>query len=268
MSMKELSARYPTWLCDVWGVVHDGHRPIPHAVEALEQHRAAGGKVILITNAPRPTATIRAFIDRMGVSRAAYDAMVTSGDVTRDLMRQLGGAGLYHLGPELDLPLFEGLGVKRVPLAQAGAVVCTGLHDETRETAEDYRPQLEAMKARALTMICANPDKVVRKGTLLVPCAGAIAEIYEAIGGEVLMAGKPFAPIYDLALQVAGSPPREKVLAIGDGPETDIKGAAAYGLSCVFISGGINESHDAEDEVRRLYPQAHIVKAMRELSWG
>ena len=268
MLISALSARYPTWLCDVWGVVHDGHRPIAPAVAALVRHRTEGGKVIFITNAPRPMATIQAQLDEMGVPRDAYDDMVTSGDVTRALMQEHGTQGLYHLGPEMDLPLFKGLGVKRVALEQAGAVVCTGFFDEVHETAVDYRPQLRKMKRLGLTMICANPDKVVRKGPLIVPCAGAIAEEYEMLGGKVLMAGKPFAPIYDFALSRAGASNRAQVLAIGDGPDTDIKGAAQNNLACVFISDGINTSANPEAEVRAKYPQANIVAAMPELYWS
>jgi len=266
--MEDLSRAYPIWLCDVWGVVHDGHKPIASAVSALEKHRARGGKIIFITNAPRPRETIQHHLDQIGVSRRAYDDMVTSGDVTRALMLQLGGNGLFHLGPPLDEPLFKGLAVKRVALAQAKAVVCTGLLDETRETAKDYLLLLSEMKMRGLPMICANPDKVVRKGNLLVPCAGAIAEEYEMMGGTVLMAGKPFAPIYDAALILAGEPDRAQVLAIGDGPETDIKGAMANDLACVFVSGGINVSDSAEAEVRAKYPDANIVRSMAELYWG
>ncbi|MDE2383474.1 MAG: TIGR01459 family HAD-type hydrolase [Alphaproteobacteria bacterium] len=266
--MQNLSRAYPVWLCDVWGVVHDGHKPFAAAVAALTRHRAEGGKVIFITNAPRPKAVIQAFIDHIGVPRSSYDDMVTSGDVTRDLMLHLAGPAVYHLGPEKDLPLFAGLAVQRVPLDEAGSVVCTGLFDELKETAEDYRPQLAEMLRRGLPMICANPDKVAQKGKLLMPCAGAIAEIYEAMGGKVLMAGKPFAPIYELALQVAGGVPKAQVLAIGDGPDTDIKGALQNGLACVFISGGINEGDDAEADVRRRYPRAKIIHAMRELYWS
>ena len=265
--MKELSLRYPIWLCDVWGVVHDGVSPIASAVSALEKHRAHGGKVILITNAPRPKATIQAHLDQMPVPRAAYDDMVTSGDVTRALMLQFGKHGLYHLGPKTDEPLFEGLDVKRVGLDQAGAVICTGFFDEMRETAKDYLPQLEQMKSRGLKMICANPDKVVRRGKLLLPCAGAIAEEYEIIGGQVEMAGKPFAPIYDLALERAGVSDKSQVLAIGDGPDTDVKGAAQNGLPCIFITDGINTSADPMADVKKKYPTARILKSMPELYW-
>jgi HAD superfamily hydrolase (TIGR01459 family) len=266
--MQEFSARFPVWLCDVWGVVHDGHKPIPHAVDALVQHRRNGGKVIFITNAPRPMRATQAVLDQIGVSREAYDDMVTSGDVTRELMVEYGCGGLYHWGPDEDLPIFTGLHVERAGLDTAGAVLCTGFHeDEERENATIDTALLHQFKQRGLTMICANPDKVVRVGSKLIACAGAIAEEYETMGGRVLMAGKPFTPIYEVALKHAGHPDRADVLAIGDGPETDVKGAAENNLSCVFISGGINTHDDPEADVRARYPHARILKVMPELYW-
>jgi HAD superfamily hydrolase (TIGR01459 family) len=268
MKLSALSRQFPVWLCDVWGVVHDGLTPIPSAVAALQKHRAQGGKVILITNAPRPSSYVVKHLDEMGVAKSAYDAIVSSGDVTRKLMTVHEQGGLYHLGPEIDVVLFKGLSVKRVELEQATAVLCTGLLDERVETATDYLPLLTRMKSLGLTMICANPDKVVRKGDVIVPCAGALAEAYEEIGGKVLMAGKPFAPIYDTALELAGGHNRAEVMAIGDGPETDIKGALANDLACLFITGGINTSATIVDEVKGRYPHAQIMGSMLELDWA
>jgi HAD superfamily hydrolase (TIGR01459 family) len=268
MKLAELSRQFPVWLCDVWGVVHDGVIPIPSAVSALQNHRAQGGKVILITNAPRPSASVVQHLNQMGVPKSAYDAIVSSGDVTRKLMSVHGAGGLYHLGPEIDVVLFKGLSVKRVELEQATAVLCTGFLDERVETAKDYLPLLNRMKSLGLMMICANPDKVVRKGDVIVPCAGALAEAYEQIGGKVLMAGKPFAPIYDAALELAGKPPRTQVMAIGDGPETDVKGAHANDLACLFITGGINTSPTVVADVKSRYPGAQIMGAMLELDWA
>lgn len=265
--MRALSKSYLVWLCDIWGVVHDGNRPIASAVEALQNHRKNGGKVILITNAPRPKDIIQAFIDDMGVARSAYDDLVTSGDVTRDLMLQHGGQGLYHIGPPCDLSLFEGLSVKRTKMEAAGAVICTGYFDENAPEQGDYAGLLAMMKQLGLTMICANPDKVVRVGDNLIPCAGAIAAIYEGMGGKVLMAGKPYQPIYTMALSLCGNPDKSSVLAIGDGPETDMAGAVAQGLACVFISGGINSGEAAEVRLRENYPRARVLRAMRELCW-
>lgn len=268
MVLAALSRQFPVWLCDVWGVVHDGLKPIPSAVTALQNHRAQGGKVVLITNAPRPSSSIIKHLNDMGVAKTAYDHIISSGDVTRKLMAVHGAGGLYHLGPEIDVVLFKGLSMKRVELEQAAAVLCTGFLKERVETATDYLRLLARMKSLGLMMICANPDKLVRKGDVLVPCAGALAEAYEAMGGEVLMAGKPFAPIYDAALDLAGNPARTKVLAIGDGPETDIKGAVANDLACLFITGGINTSATIIADVKNRYPGAQIMGTMLELDWA
>lgn len=241
-----LSRRFPIWLCDVWGVVHNGLEASTDACDALERHRKAGGTVILITNAPRPSEAILPQLAGMEVSPDCYDAIVSSGDVTRQLVSQWAGRNVYHLGPEKDLALLEGLPVTYTALAEADVVLCSGLEDDERESPEDYRDQLTDMKARNLRMICANPDKVVRRGDKLLPCAGALAVIYDEIGGAVDMAGKPHAPIYQECLrQAAGrlgqTPELNQVLAIGDGMSTDVNGAASNGIDILFIVTGIHE---------------------------
>ncbi len=274
--MKNLSSAYPVWLCDIWGVVHDGLRPYPSAVTALTRHRASGGTVMLISNSPRTSIGVISQLDEIGVTRAAYDAIVTSGDATRVLVEAEGGGKVFHLGPQRDLSIFEGLDVARVPLAEAHAVLCTGLFDDNTETPDDYAELLREMKARGLTMICANPDVLVRVGHRLLYCAGALAEAYLKIGGTVSMAGKPHKPIYDVALEKArhargGDFPRSQVLAIGDGPETDIRGAADQGFDAVLIAAGVTDASEGleavEAQVRRAVPKASIVAVMHELAW-
>lgn len=274
--MRKFSAEYPVWFCDIWGVVHNGYEPFATTVDCLVQHRSAGGTVVLVSNSPRAEAGILKQLDEVGVARAAYDAAVTSGDVTRTLMAEEPSGKLYHLGPERDLSIFTGLSVTRVPLEEAGAVICTGLFHDDRETPDDYAALLKDMRARNLIMICANPDKIVRKGSRLLYCAGALAERYAAMGGEVLMAGKPYAPIYDLArrkAEAARGAPVEKgsILAIGDGPETDVLGAANQGFPCLYVSGGVRD-HVTDlagelAEIKRLVPKARIVAAVPELVW-
>lgn len=274
--MKKLSKQFPIWFCDILGVVHNGYKPITTTTETLTQHRKAGGVVILVTNSPRTSAGVAAQISEIGVNPDAYDAIVTSGDVTRDLMVARGGGKLFHLGPDRDQSIFAGLAVSRVELSEAKAVLCTGFFDEENETPEDYRAMLESMKARALVMICANPDKIVRKGDRLFYCAGALAENYEAIGGAVAMAGKPFAPIYNLAIattvKITGKPCLlENILCIGDGPETDILGAANFGLPVVLVADGITDASlgldHAEASVRAIVPHAEIVLTVAHLAW-
>jgi HAD superfamily hydrolase (TIGR01459 family) len=274
--MRNLSSLYPVWLCDVWGVVHNGVEPFADAVNALTQHRANGGTVILITNAPRLAGNFEQQLYGLGVSRTAWDAVVTSGDVTQDLLAKYSGETVYHLGPERDLGIFVNMDVRRGPLTDAKVVLCTGLFDDTRETPDDYVATLEQMLASNLTMICANPDTVVRRGAQLVYCAGALAERYSATGGSVVMAGKPFEPIYDFAIKAASQARGKTVekahcLAIGDGPETDVRGAANNGIDCVLVGGGVSDERLSiaalERNVRLLLPHAKIVTTMRSLRW-
>jgi HAD superfamily hydrolase (TIGR01459 family) len=240
-----LAAGYDAVLSDVWGVIHNGVAAFPEACDALARFRAGGGRVVLITNAPRPGAVVVKLLDRLAVPREAYDAIVSSGDVTRAVMAGRPGKAVLHIGPERDLPIFDGLGLHFVSLEQADYVVCTGLSDDEVETPEDYRELLGRMRARGLFMLCGNPDLVVERGERLVYCAGAIADLYHEMGGEVLYAGKPYRPIYDQALdQVAGldgrRPALDRVLAIGDSVRTDLKGATDLGIDCLFVTAGIH----------------------------
>lgn len=244
---RDLSARYRYWLCDVWGVLHNGVAAFPGAIDALVRHRAGGGRVILITNAPRPAASVAAQLAGFGVPADAFDDIVTSGDVTRDLIVQARETPLARLGPDRDQALYDGLDLEFVPLEEATTIVCTGLIDDTNETPEDYDPALGAAVARGATMICANPDLVVQRGESMVYCAGALAQRFSAAGGTVLYAGKPYPPIYDLCIRrlaaLAGEPPEKaEILAIGDGLPTDIAGAESYGLDCLYVADGIHRS--------------------------
>ena len=236
-------------LCDVWGVVHNGIAAFPDACEALARFRRMGGAAILVTNAPRPGASVVRILDRLGVPHEAYDAIVSSGDVTRRIVESRLTESVYHIGPERDLPIFTGLNVKFAPLETADYVVCTGLFDDTNETPDSYRDSLARMRERGLFMVCANPDVVVERGDTLVYCAGALADAYAAAGGGVLFCGKPHAPIYETALGTAASlrggtpPPLPRLLAIGDSVRTDLAGAAAFGLDCVFVTSRLHAEH-------------------------
>ncbi len=270
--MKALSKTYPIWLSDIWGVVHNGVKPFASAVTALKNHRAGGGTVILITNAPNTAPNVAKHLEELGVGRSAYDNLVTSGDVTRNLIVKHGGDKTYFIGTSRDHSIFKGLDIARVSIAEAQSVVCTGLFNELSETAADYANSFAEMKQRNLTMICANPDKVVQKGNRLIPCAGALAEAYANIGGKVLMAGKPFTPIYDLAISKAAEKlghtiERNQILCIGDGPQTDVKGAADLGVPCVFITDGINASASIVADTKKAVPHANIIAHMPELDW-
>lgn len=268
--------RYPVWFCDIWGVVHNGIAPFPSTISALARHRRNDGIVILVSNSPRTSAGVAQQLVGIGVDPASHDAVVTSGDVTRVLVEEHGGSRVYHLGPTRDQSIFHGLAVVRTPLAEAHAVLCTGLFDDLNETPSDYALLLKEMRALDLAMICANPDKTVRNGNRLLYCAGSLADAYAALGGEVLMAGKPYRPIYDLAMQKArkiwgSNMGVDQVLAIGDGPETDIRGATAYGIDAVLVAEGVTDAGvglaEVEQYVRRTVPGARIVATMRQLAW-
>ncbi len=274
--MQDLSQRYPVWFVDIWGVIHNGVSPFASTVEVLAQHRAQGGTVILVSNSPRSEMGVTRQLNEIGVRPEAYDAAVTSGDVTQELMRAEPTGKLFHLGPSRDVSIFEGVPIERVAMEQAGAVICTGLYHDDRETPDDYVDLLAQLKSLNLPMICANPDKVARKGNRLMFCAGALAEAYQIIGGEVLMAGKPYAPIYERAMVKASSVrgtkvQRSDVLAIGDGPETDILGAANQGFPVVYVGGGVRDhAHDLADElsqIQTIVPHAQIIRATNSLKW-
>src|SRR6516165_9289069 len=216
-----LAPRYDVVLCDVWGVVHNGARATVESCDALARYRQQGGMVILITNAPRP------------------------GGVAHAMVAARAGQRVFHVGPARDVPIFAGLDVSVGPLESADFVVCSGLFDDTIETLQDYNDLIAAMRERHLPMVCANPDVVVERGEQLVYCAGAIADLYAAAGGEVLYAGKPYRPIYEQALETAAhrlgrAADRRRVLAIGDSVRTDLKGAAAFGIDCLFVTAGIH----------------------------
>jgi HAD superfamily hydrolase (TIGR01459 family) len=256
----------------VWGVIHNGYVPFAPAVDTLQRHRSNGGMVLLLTNSPRTSAGVERQLADIHVARDSWDAIVTSGDVTRTLMNEHGGGKLFHLGPDRDLSLFEGLDVERVPFDQARSVICTGLFREFEEKPDDYLPQLRSMLQRSLPMICANPDRVVRKGDHLIYCAGALAELYAEMGGTVHMAGKPFRPIYDLALQTVSdlrgaTVSRGQVLAIGDGLATDIRGALDYGVATALITGGINERSSVLRALRSVADPQSLAAIAPELRW-
>jgi HAD superfamily hydrolase (TIGR01459 family) len=240
-----LAADYDVVLCDVWGVVHNSIVAWPEACDALMRFRLQGGTVVLITNAPRPGTVVTRLLDELEVPHAAYDGIISSGDVTRTIIAGRKQESAYHIGPERDVPMFDDLGVRRVGVEAADYVVCSGLFDDTRETPQDYVALIETMRSRGLDMVCANPDAVVERGDKLVYCAGAIADLFASAGGRVLYAGKPYRPIYEQALAAAlalrGRPTEHhRVLAIGDSVRTDLKGAAAFGIDCLFVTAGIH----------------------------
>jgi HAD superfamily hydrolase (TIGR01459 family) len=229
-------------------VIHNGRESFPAACAALSRFRAQCGPVILFSNAPRPAPPIVEQLDSLAVPRAAWTRLITSGDATRDLLAAQGASEVWAIGPDRDEVLYDGLGLKLCEPAEAAFICVTGPFDDENDEPGDYRDRFKACVARGLPLICANPDIVVQRGDKLIYCAGALAQLYESLGGQVIMAGKPFAPIYQMALAAAAAElGREidlrRVLCVGDGLPTDIRGANAQGLDVLFVANGI---HGAE----------------------
>lgn len=274
-SIAPLAAGSGSWLVDIWGVMHNGVRPFEAACDACERFRQEGGIVLLLSNSPRPRDSVVQQLDRIGVPRSSWDVIITSGDVARSLISAYSGRAVVHLGPERDLPIFAGLDVERVGPDRADAIVCTGLFDDEHETPENYVPVLKECLDRGLAMVCANPDVKVERGGKLIYCAGAIAQAYEALGGSVAYAGKPYQPIYDLAFETLetlrpGSSSRSRLIAVGDGINTDIAGAVRAGVRAVFVPSGVHLTSELDQAaLDELFPPGspRPVAAMSKLAW-
>jgi HAD superfamily hydrolase (TIGR01459 family) len=273
--LKDLAGEYGSLLCDVWGVLHNGVRAFADAVDALTRFRESVGPVVLVTNAPRPHHSIRDQLRTLGVPDTAYDAIVSSGDVTRTVIAAEPGVRLFHLGPERDRPFYEGLDVRFVSEAEADLVSCTGLFDDNIETPENYRDRFERLVARGVRMVCANPDLVVERGDRLIYCGGALARLYEELGGQAILVGKPHAPIYDAARKLLSELGGARTLAVGDGLPTDIRGAVDNGVPALFVTGGIHAADfgphldpDGERVAARLKAEGlSAVAYMPTLAW-
>lgn len=277
----ELLSRYDVMFCDVWGVLHDGHRGFAAACDALLQFRAGGGTVILVSNAPVPGERVAAMLDLRAVPRAAYDDIIASGEIALRHIADKGYAHLFCIGPgERDAATFSRLGGKRVGIDAADAILCTGLNDDVNETADDYRPLLEQARARHLPLVCANPDLVVDVGGRQFLCAGAIADLYERMDGEVFWAGKPHANAYEAARAAAErlrdrEVPRQRIIAVGDSLRTDLKGAEAFGIDAIFVASGIHREETmgsgslCPGQLARLFapPAPCPIAVMERLVW-
>ncbi len=280
-NLADLGTRYDAVFCDLWGCLHNGKTPFPTAVAALQGFRARGGKVLLLTNAPRPKSSVIKQLNAMGVPRDAWDEVVTSGDATQSAMLN-GAVGrkLYFIGAAKDEVFFTDFAddladlaasqppILRVPLAEAEGIICTGLADDLTETPDDYRAVLLQCKINDLPMLCANPDVIVDFGDKRLYCAGALAEAYETMGGTVFYFGKPHPPIYDLArrrLSALTGGKDMQILAIGDGVTTDVQGGMSEDIDTLFVTGGIAASEfgpDPSHPDKRLLDQWLAAKSM------
>jgi HAD superfamily hydrolase (TIGR01459 family) len=252
--LAEVADRYDALLCDVWGVIHNGRESFPDACEALVRFRRERGPVVLVSNAPRPAEAAKPQLRMLRVPDEAWSDYVTSGDATRAELEARQPGPVWAVGPARDAPLYEGLDLTFAETPDEAAFVsCTGPFDDEIDTPEDYRSRFELCVSRGLTLICANPDRVVRRGDKLIYCGGALADLYAELGGEVVMAGKPYAPIYRCALQAldkaAGRPvDRARVLAIGDALATDVRGANGQDIDCLFVAAGIDAAQTLTPE--------------------
>jgi HAD superfamily hydrolase (TIGR01459 family) len=276
--LREIANNYDALICDVWGVLHDGRQAHGGAVDALKRFRTGHGPVVLLSNAPRPVSVLEEQFAQIGVPSDCYDAIVTSGVAARAGLQARAGHGrlpILHIGPERDRGVFEGLAIDCVDAVHASIVLCTGPYDDDLETPEDYRDMFGDLKRRNLTLLCANPDIVVQRGGKLIYCAGALARLYEELGGDVVYYGKPYAPIYQTTLAAARQAAGRAVvrpLAVGDGLGTDIRGANVVGIDAVFIADGIHGEDIPEltaKALEALTARAGVVvlAALRALVW-
>ena len=246
-----LDPRYRLILCDVWGVVHDGVQLYPHAAERLRSWRSDGRCVILVTNAPRPADSVERQLERIGLPRDAYDMIATSGEAGIEALKAL-GEPVGFVGTAADRQILEAKGVRIAAAADFTDIGCTGI-EEARPRVEDYRADLERWADRDVQLHCLNPDRLVIRGGVPEPCAGALAEVYEGLGGRVTWYGKPYPAIYRYALQLAGNPPADEVLAVGDSLRTDVLGAARMGFDTVFVTGGIHAGEPFPEDFAAQY---------------
>jgi HAD superfamily hydrolase (TIGR01459 family) len=246
--LREVVPGYRAVLCDLWGAVHDGIRPYPGALDCLRAMQQAGVKVMLLSNAPRPSTEVRLWLaEKIGVPTDAYDDVMTSGDATATALNRRDdadhaalGRRYYDLGPARNVTLHEAIsGAEPAPFEQADFILCSGLYDDETDTPADYHEMLSQAVSRGMALVCANPDRVVNRGDRLVPCAGLVAEYYEQLGGKALYHGKPWPSVYERSLDRLGAD-RHGTLMIGDGIPTDIEGARRFGIDSVWIAGGIH----------------------------
>ena len=255
-NFSEIDEKYDSIICDIWGVIHNGHELFSSSVECLLRYKKLGYPIILVTNAPRPSSEIKVILEKMGLNEKCYDKIITSGDLTQKILNKGDlGSSCYHIGPDRDLKVFEGVNVKRVDFENADFIFVTGLYDDENENEESYLPLLELAKKRNLKLLCANPDIWVQRGNELVPCAGAISKKYKSIGGDTINIGKPFSPIFDEAskqIEFISENNKNSTIVIGDGIDTDIKGANNYKLDSLLTLGGLFSGQKNEDIMKSI----------------
>ena len=254
-NFSEVYEKYDSVICDIWGVIHNGQELFSSSVDCLYDLKNKGYPIVLVSNAPRPGEEIKLMLEKMGLEKNCYDKIITSGDLTQKILNDGSlGQNCYHIGPDRDLKIFDGVGVNRVSFDESDFIFITGLFNDEEEDENSYLPLLKKSKKRKLKLLCANPDIWVQRGSDLIPCAGAISKKYESIGGEVINIGKPFQPIFDEAMKNINSLGNGKfssTIVIGDGIDTDIKGANDYKLDSLLTLGGLFSGQKI-DEVHKV----------------
>ncbi|MCX2561332.1 TIGR01459 family HAD-type hydrolase [Acetobacter farinalis] len=277
--LSAVADQYDGYIIDLWGTVHDGVQPYPGAVACLEALRAAGKRVVMLSNAPRPAEVVCRQLEGFGISRALHDGVMTSGEEVRRLLRERDdpwfarlGRRVLHVGGTHDLGLYDGLDLDRVADPEEAQFILNTGPDAERGTdsVEPYLPELRVGLARGLPMLCANPDRVVVKGGRRMICAGALASFYEQQGGSVRWVGKPYTDVYAPVFSMLGVP-QDRILAIGDALETDMRGAAAAGIAGAWILGGIHQEMVGDDAALAAAEAAaeglHPVATLPRLVW-
>ncbi len=280
--IASVADQYDGFVLDLWGVVHDGQKPYPGVPDALAQLKSRGKRIAFLTNAPRRSWTVQRMLDRMGLDRALYDGIISSGEVSWRMLKSRQhpwfarlGRRAFHIGPERDLSVIEEGVAELAPAPDLADFLLNTGPDPQRgpSSVEPYRPDLERCCAAHLPMICVNPDRAVMVGNDRLICAGALADAYRALGGEVFEVGKPDPAVYDPVLELLGDPPRHRVLAIGDSPHTDLAGAQAAGLDALWALTGLAEHAHGPDPDPALLAQVATaegvspIAAVRGLRW-
>ena len=253
-NFSQISNRYKSVFCDLWGCLHNGEESFHKSLEALLNFKATGGVVILLTNAPRPSKTVLKQIEKLGITKPHFDGIVTSGDAAQlELFSGKFGNKIFHIGSSRDISFFEispqlyskPIEVDLVDISKASSIVCTGLFNDLTEELSDYDEIIAYGVSQKMPFLCANPDIQVDLGHQRLWCAGALAANYEKAGGTATYFGKPHKPIYDLAFkklhEINPSITKSEIICIGDGILTDVLGGHSYGLDTLFVSGGLSD---------------------------
>jgi len=272
INFSEVSEEYDALICDVWGVIHNGRELFSGINECLKNYKVNNRVIILLSNAPRPAIYVEKMLESLGFKRELYNDIITSGDLTKkSLNDNLFGTNCFHIGPDRDLNIFDDTKVKRVDFDEADFIFVTGLFDDESEDEDDYIDLLSKAKERGMILVCANPDLLVQRGDELIPCAGLISKKYDEIGGKTVNIGKPFSPIFEEAISLIERTKKIKksrILVIGDGLDTDIKGANLINLDSLLVLGGLF-SNNSKDKIiesienKGIYPNYFA----NELKW-